>query len=296
MIYKKIHKIKTFFRRYINRKQGIHRPASYPYITGDGFRSISNFIFDQFLDFNPEDINFGDIVFVRNNYVEFFFKKIHPKIKYRYILISHNEDYNLTNKFNSYIDDKIIHWYAQNANFKNEKLTLLPIGIQNFNTGKEDNFIEYIDNIKNLDYQNKKNRILFGFNVHPNIPSRQEAFNYLSKSDLCDHINKKRKEYYETLINYKYMASPEGAGIDCHRTWEAIYLGVIPIIIRSDFSEQLEKQGFPILIIDKWSDIQNLSEEFLNKFYEDKKNYFGKENQFIKHWFDLFSNHRHMVK
>ena len=35
------------------------------------------------------------------------------------------------------------------------------------------------------------------------------------------------------LSSYKFALSPEGNGIDCHRTWECLYLGVIPIVKKS---------------------------------------------------------------
>jgi len=36
--------------------------------------------------------------------------------------------------------------------------------------------------------------------------------------------------YYKTLPKYKYIISPEGNGIDCHRHYEALLAGCIPIV------------------------------------------------------------------
>ena len=49
------------------------------------------------------------------------------------------------------------------------------------------------------------------------------------------------------------MVSPEGGGMDCHRTWEALALGCIPVVKRSAFSDLF--QNLPVLIVDDWSDI-----------------------------------------
>src|SRR5207237_409730 len=35
---------------------------------------------------------------------------------------------------------------------------------------------------------------------------------------------------YERNRQYPYWLSPRGGGIDCHRTWEALYLDIIPIV------------------------------------------------------------------
>lgn len=36
--------------------------------------------------------------------------------------------------------------------------------------------------------------------------------------------------YLRDLARWKYRASPPGNGVDCHRTWESVYLGVIPVL------------------------------------------------------------------
>ena len=58
------------------------------------------------------------------------------------------------------------------------------------------------------------------------------------------------------------MLSPPGAGVDCHRTWELLYLGCIPIVEHSSISELYE--DLPILVVDNWDDI---SKELLEKQY-----------------------------
>ena len=39
--------------------------------------------------------------------------------------------------------------------------------------------------------------------------------------------------YYAALAHSKFVASPEGHGRDCYRTWEAVALGAIPILRRT---------------------------------------------------------------
>ncbi len=56
------------------------------------------------------------------------------------------------------------------------------------------------------------------------------------------------------LKSYKYCVSPEGNGIDCYRTWEALYMKTIPICKRSILVEEFAKT-FPIYIVDDWKDL-----------------------------------------
>ena len=61
------------------------------------------------------------------------------------------------------------------------------------------------------------------------------------------------------LASYKFAISPEGNGIDCHRTWECLYLGVIPIVKNSNPMSYFKE--LPILFVDDYSCINN---DFLN--------------------------------
>lgn len=74
-------------------------------------------------------------------------------------------------------------------------------------------------------------------------------------------------DYFETLPSYKFIISPEGNGIDCHRHYEALMAGCIPIvednpIIRNKYG------NCPILYTRDYSEI---TEEYLNKKYEEMK-------------------------
>jgi hypothetical protein len=74
-------------------------------------------------------------------------------------------------------------------------------------------------------------------------------------------------EFYETLPSYKFVVSPEGNGIDCHRHYEALLAGCIPIVERNPLIETKYK-GCPILYTDNYSEI---TPEYLDRVYETMK-------------------------
>ena len=55
------------------------------------------------------------------------------------------------------------------------------------------------------------------------------------------------------MIKYKWIISPHGNGLDCHRTYEAIALGCIPIVKTSTLD--ILYKDMPIIIVDNWSQI-----------------------------------------
>ena len=58
---------------------------------------------------------------------------------------------------------------------------------------------------------------------------------------------------WKVMKEYAYVLSPFGNGMDCHRTWEALLCGCIPIVRSSVFDELFA--GLPVLIVKNWSDI-----------------------------------------
>ena len=73
----------------------------------------------------------------------------------------------------------------------------------------------------------------------------------------------RKQTYWNALLDHKFIISPEGNGIDCHRHYEALMAGCIPIV--EDNPQIREKYaGCPILYTKNYSDINN---NFLQKKY-----------------------------
>jgi hypothetical protein len=72
-------------------------------------------------------------------------------------------------------------------------------------------------------------------------------------------------QYFCTLPNYKFVISPEGNGIDCHRHYEALMAGCIPIVEYHPGIEEKYK-GCPIL----WTrDYAEINCDYLNHKYDE---------------------------
>ena len=60
-------------------------------------------------------------------------------------------------------------------------------------------------------------------------------------------------EYLQKVAKSLFVISPPGNGIDCHRIWEALYLGTVPIVEKSSAFRNFT--DLPILFIDRWEDV-----------------------------------------
>ena len=263
---------------------------SEPFISGDTFRGLADHIFERKLDaFNLDLINHNDIVFVSTHLLSHFFEFCHNKISSKYILISHNSDFNVLQNFETYIDDKIIKWYAQNNTLVNNKVVSIPIGLENLN---------YLNNgrISKFKTINKPylNKIFVCFNINTNYKKRHYCMsvfkNYPNSYIVENRIS--NDAFSRCMKSMKFIASPEGNGLDCHRTWEAIYLNVVPVLLKNKFSSQFS--DLPILLIEKWEDFLKLSENDLNKLYAEIMNKKSRDKAYFSYWkkliFDNFPN------
>jgi hypothetical protein len=70
--------------------------------------------------------------------------------------------------------------------------------------------------------------------------------------------------YYSQIASHRFVLSPEGNGIDCYRTWEALYLGAVPIVMVS--SSMSAFRDLPILFTEDYSE---LSEDYLERRWEE---------------------------
>ena len=246
----------------------LYRPSSEPYISGDTFRKHADHVYDESKKFNPKNVKINDIVFLSANLIDEYFYDIHKKIKNKYILISHNSDRNITEKDRAYIDDKIIFWYAQNLSIKQNKfIGSIPIGLENLRfqlNGVLNDFIEK-PSIKN------QNKILASFSIATNPEKRENLMKIAKNNTIIDVKNfANHKSYFEGLQLYKFNLCPEGNGLDTHRIWESLLVKTIPVMEDSVFTKNLASLNFPILVLESWQDLNDLSSKDLENIYKDE--------------------------
>ena len=272
---------------------GIYRPSSEPFISGDTFRKMANHVFDETKGFYPNMVKNGDIIFLKADMIETFFKFFHQKIKSRYVLLSHNSDFSFDLENQKYLDEKIIHWFAQNINFdSDEKFSLLPIGLENRRYLKN-GLIYHFNKYKNSE---KKHLVLLSFNEETTI-SRLKVKEVLKNNKLITSQMFKNSDLYKkTLSESMFNICPPGNGLDTHRFWESLLLNTLPIVVRSSFTSNLEKLNIPALYLDKWTDLNEYKETELKSLYMEKINkidltYYVQFN----YWKDLILNSKSSI-
>ena len=257
------------------------RRSSAPFISGDTFRSFCTYTCDEMgCTIYPKNVKYGDLIFVKVDNLPHFFYSIHPFIASSYVLVTHNGDLPIPSRFASFLNEKkLIAWFGQNVeNYHHPKLHPIPIGLANQQWRHGD-----IEAIKNADEKKQDRDILLyvNINVGTNPLIRQPIYDlFVNKSYAFVANNIPFDLYLNNLGRSKFVLSPRGNGLDTHRTWEALYLGAIPIVKRSSMDAVF--QGLPVLIVDSWEEI---SEEFLSEKYQEMKNKrYQKERLYSDYW------------
>lgn len=236
------------------------------FITGNKFKNKCNFYFD-----GENIINLNNIInnsvpkfFVHFEHLKKFFNNFKPN--HEFILVTHNGDNHINNSCLEYLFDPfLVKWYSQNVDIIHPKLQSIPIGIANemWEHGDESVFYKII-NEKN----NKNNLVYSNFRLNTNFETRIHCQREIIKKGLVMSEIKSFELYLRELSKSFFNISPNGNGVDCHKTWESLYLKTIPIVTKSTNINFYTK--LPIIVIDDWSelDVNFLTKENYYKIWE----------------------------
>jgi len=268
----------------------VQRCSSYPFISGDAFRTFCDFIIDKTnCSFNPDALQDGDTIFLKTDYLAYFFKVFHPRITKKYILVTHNSDLRAPGKFASFLNDKkLIAWFGQNVCQYHPKLIPIPIGLANshFLNGN----ISIITDIES--HQKIKDKLLY-LNISGTHHERRKVEQIFSGKPFCFKSNRKPfKSYLEDLASSFFVLSPRGKGEDCYRTWETLLCGSFPVVRHSTIDKLFT--DLPVVIINDWEEI---TESFLhNKLKEFSLKEFRMEKLYADYWLELIRNIQRQYK
>jgi len=156
------------------------------------------------------------------------------------------------------------HWFAQNAHVGDEHLTPIPIGLECDHWHPPSEKKDTILSILSTGAHTRDNLVYLSHTER--TPLRFNVYKWFADTPWCTAEPRSDFQHYAHQLSvHKFTFSSDGNGMDCHRTWEALYLGSFPIVERHYFTEEFAKQ-LPLLIVDDWSKI---TKDFLECTYEE---------------------------
>ena len=175
-------------------------------------------------------LNGARMVFVYSDMIDHFIDRILPLLDRPIVLITHNGDGIVDERYRAALDSaRIIHWFGQNAKLNHRKLTALPIGIANAQWRHGD--IAAVARVATRAIP-QRSGLYVNFEVATN-PAVRGPFLDALRTKPFSVLGQRLPypAYLAEMAQWRFCASPPGNGLDCHRTWEALYLGVIPVVL-----------------------------------------------------------------
>jgi len=206
--------------------------------------------------------------------------------------------------FKTFIDnDKIIHWFSQNCIMSHKKLTRIPIGMDYHTMAngptkwgpalKPVDQETLLNNIQRVPFWERTYKCYSNFHFFTTTKygyDRLDAIKEIpSKLVYYEPTHIIREKTWTNQSKYAFVISPHGGGLDCHRLWEALVLGCIPIVKASGIDELYN--DLPVLIVKDWSDItKKLLRETILSF---KTKVFNYDKLLLSYWMNLIRSASH---
>jgi hypothetical protein len=248
-----------------------------------------------------------DSIYICADALENFSNNVLNRIEHPFVLVSGDSDRKIDEKLISQevisriVNHKnLINWHAQNLVFEHVKLKQLPIGLD-YHTmwehpgiwglakqspiAQEHTLISTLSN----SYDLEKRYFACYCNWHFAIErgDREDCYNKIDKSTCLIEPNKlPRISTWKRQADCVFVISPEGAGIDCHRTWEALLLGCIPVIKKSNFSKIFN--NLPVVIVEDWEEVNQ--KNLLNHYQKLNERKYDFSKLFLKYWKNEINN------
>lgn len=253
----------------------------------------------------------GATVHVKTELLAEFVTHVLPAIPGEIVLVTGESDTSAPGRHAALLTHpKILHWFAQNCDRADAhpRLTRLPIGCDNPVFTKLEKRLGFAltmllgrtpwdPSVSRNDMGDqalllrtrailpptgsRPRRALCTFHMNEKLiapdlkrhPARREAWEALRENTECHFVPRRlrQEECWRVHGEFAFEISPRGNGLDCFRTWEALALGTIPIVLTSPLDRLYRDESFPVVIVDAWRDItaarlREWHEELAGKF------------------------------
>jgi len=226
-------------------------------------------------------------IYICSSAIPHFINAMLPLIDFSFILVSGDCDETIPYEIlsNNILlkllnDNRVIRWFCQNMTLDHDKITRTPIGLDYhtltqrplwgpISTCQEQEKMLIMVKEKSVPFWNRNVKCYANYHFSMNTKlgyDRKDAFQKINK-ELVYYEEKQvtRLITWNKQKDYAFVICPHGGGLDCHRNWEALCLGCIPIVKTSKIDKLYE--NLPVLIINDWDIIdKNLLNSTISEF------------------------------
>lgn len=256
------------------------RPGSFPLISADTFRSLANQVIDEghVARFHPRgavDVVYLDMRFFQSKQRLVALSDIPglpesmtgSRDRARAIIIT-NADIPPSRHQLRELATHFDQVYCANISYEEPGVNPIPVGIENLYRAKNGFPWRFLSNSDDNDLSVRSESIFACFSVTTNrrVRARLREAVRRSRHYFCEE-RLTPLQFQSRIERAMFVLSPPGNGNDCHRTWESIYLGAVPVIMKNTLPETFTR-SLPILEVESYESFLGLSDSELEAEFQ----------------------------
>lgn len=276
------------------------RFASFPFISPDTFRAVSSIIVEggrvsrrpkmfsrevvyfELAEIEGTEQSFSESLALMS--LERVLGKCHPP---PVVIMSHG-DFLPALSLLSRIGEISERVFAINLPVETDKIRAIPLGLENFSWNRNGRLADFLSQSQHLARNEKLQDVFASFAVKNNPKVREPVVDALKDSSFGWSEKRLSPEEYRARVREsKFVISPPGRGLDCHRTWEAVYLGAVPVVQQGSLATGLV-DNLPILAVADYSQFFSKTSRERNEIYESLTSR-SLERAFMPYWIERIS-------
>lgn len=211
-------------------------------------------------------------VYLCTDSVSLFVNEVLEKIRRPFVLVTGDSDLPVNGSAIQNIETLLSNpylekWFAQNLDYFHQKIEPMPIGLdlhsawqnpmhysgQHILPAHQEGELRSVCRTAKK-FSERAPLAVCDWIGHSRYGDREEAMRLIPKDARVVPTRRlPRYELWQEYTKHAFVASPYGVGFDCHRTWEAIAVGCVPIVKKSRMSSLFE--GMPVLMVDSWNEL-----------------------------------------
>lgn len=204
-----------------------------------------------------ENMQNGDVVFVKSERLDDFRKRCLPSIKTLFVLLSGASDHTVGDEYVDIANHPLLlMWYGSNITISyHPRIQKLLIGFAECEYQGGDQ--EYLQSVV---ARPEKSRVPLLPWVAPTHGSRHNILTSIPIHRILSRVD--FKDYMSCVNDHLFVLCARGNGIDTHRIVETLLCGSLPVVVTSGLDDLY--RSLPIIIVDSYESMrQNDLDEFV---------------------------------
>ena len=209
----------------------------------------------------------GSVIYTHTDQVFWLFDVLRTKPG-RFIVVTAESDHTVTESDFQARPWNVVEWFGVNATARSPACHVLPLGLANSSCG----VTLKPASLAGLESERERSNWLYvNHRVETNPAIRRRVYEIFQPlvgegwvTVQEPSASGEMGNYPEELARHRFVCCPPGNGVDTHRMWEALYIGTIPVVLRSPVTD-----AFSDLPIVQVSDYAEVTQPFLQKKYEE---------------------------